>query len=42
MVPEAFRVRRSMRETEDTWTLELEPPPGSQTPPIEPGQFNIL
>ncbi len=42
MVPEAFRVRRSMRETEDTWTLELEPPPGSQTAPFEPGQFNML
>ena len=42
MVPAALRVRRTVRETDDTWTLELEPPPGGELPPFEPGQFNML
>jgi NAD(P)H-flavin reductase len=42
MVPEAFRVRRREQETEDTWTLELEPSNGVGPSPFEPGQFNML
>src|SRR5687768_6660836 len=38
--PEAFRVLRSTRETDDTWTLVLEPPRGSFA--FEPGQFTML
>ncbi len=42
MVPEPFRVLRREQETEDTWTLELEPSNGGSVPPFEPGQFNML
>ena len=42
MVPEAFRVRRREQETDDTWTLELEPSNGAGSRPFEPGQFNML
>jgi len=37
---EAFRVLRRTRETDDTWTLVLEPPRGSFA--FEPGQFTML
>jgi NAD(P)H-flavin reductase len=42
MVPEAFRVRRREQETDDTWTLELEPTDGAGPGTFEPGQFNML
>jgi NAD(P)H-flavin reductase len=42
MVPELFRVRRREQETEDTWTLELEPSNGAGSRSFEPGQFNML
>ena len=41
MAPRPFRVARRRRETEDTWTLELEP--GSGAPlGMAPGQFTML
>jgi NAD(P)H-flavin reductase len=40
MVPRTFRVRSTRRETDDTWTLALDPPGG--TFPFEPGQFTML
>jgi NAD(P)H-flavin reductase len=42
MVPEAFRVRRRVQETDDTWTLELEPGDTADLGDFEPGQFNML
>ncbi len=42
MVPEPFTVRRRLRETEDTWTLALEPASGYGTREFRPGQFNML
>ena len=42
MVPEPFQVRSSVQETEDTWTLELDPRNGDGPRPFEPGQFNML
>lgn len=41
-VPAAARVRRRRRETADTWTLEIEPPPDTPTWTFAPGQFNML
>ena len=40
LCPAVVRVLRRRRETHDTWTLELEPPPGWSS--FEPGQFNML
>jgi len=42
MIPEVVRVAATRRETADTWTLELEPPPGEDTWAYRPGQFNML
>jgi NAD(P)H-flavin reductase len=42
MIPDVFRVRQRVQETEDTWTLELEPLNGAGSPSFEPGQFNML
>lgn len=42
MIPAAFRVHGSEQETEDTWTLELEPCNGAGPRPFAPGQFNML
>ncbi len=39
MLPSAARVRAAVRETEDTVTLEIEPPAGYV---FAPGQFNML
>jgi NAD(P)H-flavin reductase len=41
MAPRPFRVARRSRETQDTWTLDLEPVAGA---PLEvaPGQFTML
>jgi NAD(P)H-flavin reductase len=39
MAPAPCRVRRAVRETHDTFTLELDAPPG---PAFQPGQFNML
>jgi anaerobic sulfite reductase subunit B len=41
MTPRPFRVARRMRETRDTWTLELEPAGGEPLEP-QPGQFTML
>ncbi len=42
MLPWPYRVRRRHRETRDTWTLELDPEPGSPRLAFQPGQFNML
>jgi NAD(P)H-flavin reductase len=42
MLPIPWTVREDRRETEDTFTLELEPPEGSPAFAFEPGQFNML
>ena len=42
MVPEPFVLVGKRRDTEDTWTLELEPQGGGPGPRFEPGQFNML
>ena len=42
MVPVPFHVTGKRRETADTWTLELAPPPGAGPGPFSPGQFNML
>jgi NAD(P)H-flavin reductase len=39
MLPTPCRVRRALHETHDTFTLELDAPPG---PAFLPGQFNML
>jgi NAD(P)H-flavin reductase len=39
-LPVPFRVRRRVRETADTVTLQLEPPGGQF--PFQPGQFNMI
>jgi NAD(P)H-flavin reductase len=41
VVPVPFRLLRRRRETADTWTLELEAPPGQELAPA-PGQFTML
>ena len=41
-VPEPYRIRRRRRETEDTWTLELEPASGGETFSFAPGQFTMV
>ena len=38
-LPEPYRIRRRLRETADTWTLELEPTEGGEVFAYEPGQF---
>jgi NAD(P)H-flavin reductase len=42
MRPEPFRVQRVRQETEDTFTLEMEPAGGSGDHPFAPGQFNMV
>jgi len=42
MTPRPFRVVSRRRETEDTWTLALEPADGAPAPAFAPGQFNML
>jgi NAD(P)H-flavin reductase len=42
MIPEVVQVAGSRRETADTWTLEIEPPPGRDAWAYRPGQFNML
>jgi NAD(P)H-flavin reductase len=42
MVPRPFRVVSRRQETEDTWTLALEPAGGGPAPAFRPGQFNML
>jgi NAD(P)H-flavin reductase len=42
MIPEVARIAGTRRETADTWTLELEPPPGRDAWAYRPGQFNML
>jgi len=42
MLPHLFRVRRRLRETYDTFTLELEPATGQEGFDFLPGQFNML
>jgi NAD(P)H-flavin reductase len=41
MVPAQFTVTAKRRHTADTWTLELEPPPGERSQFV-PGQFTML
>jgi NAD(P)H-flavin reductase len=40
VVPAPCRIRRVVRETRDTFSLELDAPAGA--PPFRPGQFNML
>ncbi len=42
MAPRPFRVVSRRQETEDTWTLALEPAGGGPAPSFGPGQFNML
>jgi NAD(P)H-flavin reductase len=42
MVPASYRLRRLRRETEDTFTLELQPANGNGGLAFAPGQFNML
>ncbi len=42
MTPSPFRVARRLRETADTWTLELEPDGSVEPPAFAPGQFAML
>jgi NAD(P)H-flavin reductase len=42
MSPRPFRVTARRQETEDTWTLALEPTDGEPLPTFRPGQFNML
>jgi NAD(P)H-flavin reductase len=42
MAPRPFRVAARRPETEDTWTLALEPTDGGPAPSFRPGQFNML
>jgi len=42
MLPEVFRIQRVVKESYDTFTLELEPDRGNRAFPFEPGQFNML
>lgn len=42
MVPAPYRVQRVIRETHDTFSLELEPLSGELAPHFAPGQFNML
>lgn len=42
LVPAPFAVRRRVRETGDTWTLELEPAGGPGGFTFRPGQFTML
>ncbi len=42
MVPASFRVADRVRETADTWTLDLEPRQKRALPDFAPGQFAML
>jgi NAD(P)H-flavin reductase len=42
MLPRGVRVRKTVRETRDTMTLELEPVNGDGPVAFSPGQFNML
>jgi NAD(P)H-flavin reductase len=42
MVPAVYRVRRTRRETPDTWTLDLEPDGAGPASVFVAGQFNML
>jgi NAD(P)H-flavin reductase len=42
MTPRPFQVSASRRETEDSWTLALEPADGGAAPAFLPGQFNMI
>lgn len=42
MLPEIAHVRERTRETDDTWTLEIEPAKRGRARAFLPGQFNML
>jgi NAD(P)H-flavin reductase len=42
MAPASYRVASSRQDTDDTWTLALEPGDGAAPMHFEPGQFNML
>ncbi|HHT9136732.1 MAG TPA: FAD/NAD(P)-binding protein [Candidatus Wunengus sp. YC60] len=42
MIPEPFRIRRMLKETHDTYTIELESTNGADGFPFSAGQFNML
>lgn len=42
MLPEVFRIQRVVKESYDTFTLELQPDRGNRVFAFEPGQFNML
>jgi len=42
MVPARYRVAGKRRETDDTWTFELEPVGGGAPLEFAPGQFNMI
>lgn len=42
MIPDVFAIRRTLTETADTFTLELEPSNGHAGMVFRPGQFNMI
>jgi NAD(P)H-flavin reductase len=42
MLPQPYTVRRLFKEMRDTYTLELAPTDGAETPPFAAGQCNML
>ena len=42
MCPQSFRVESVLRETHDTFTLNLQPAGNAEMPRFEPGQFSML
>ncbi|MBI4222061.1 MAG: FAD/NAD(P)-binding protein [Planctomycetes bacterium] len=42
MIPKPFRIRRKLKETHDTYTIELESTNGADGFPFSAGQFNML
>ncbi len=42
MIPSPFRIRRTVKETKDTHSIEIEPSDGNTGFPFSAGQFNML
>ena len=42
MIPKPFRIHRKLKETHDTYTIELESTNGADGFPFSAGQFNML
>ncbi len=42
LLPQLYKIQRHIKETHDTFTLELKPLNGTKPKPFFPGQFNML